>query len=61
MSVFTGKLKEFFSGYEVLKSYNRIENAVSQFQTDDHRYLRGGISGACRQDHNGNLVSARPA
>lgn len=39
MSVFTGKLKEFFSGYEVLKSYNRIENAVSQFQTENEKEI----------------------
>lgn len=31
MSVFTGKLKDLFSGYEVLKSYHRIENTILRF------------------------------
>lgn len=39
MSVFTGKLKELFSGYEVLKSYQCIRNAVSQFQEENEREI----------------------
>ena len=39
MSVFTGKLKELFSGYEVLKSYNRIENAILRFQDENEKEI----------------------
>lgn len=39
MSVFTGKLKELFSGYEVLKSYHRIENAVSRFNDENEKEI----------------------
>lgn len=39
MSVFTGKLKELFSGYEVLKSYQCIGNAVSQFREENEREI----------------------
>lgn len=40
MSVFTEKLKEFFSGYEVLKSYNRIENTILRFQDENEKEIR---------------------
>ncbi|WP_280178660.1 ABC transporter transmembrane domain-containing protein [Sporofaciens musculi] len=39
MSVFTGKLKELFSGYEVLKSYNRIENTILRFQGENEKEI----------------------
>ena len=39
MSVFTGKLKELFSGYEVLKSYNRIENTILRFQDENEKEI----------------------
>lgn len=39
MSVFTGKLKELFSGYEVLKSYNRIENTIMRFQDENEKEI----------------------
>ncbi len=39
MSVFTGKLKEIFSGYEVLKSYNRIENTLLRFQNENEKEI----------------------
>lgn len=39
MSVFTGKLKEFFSGYEVLKSYNRIEHTILRFQDENEKEI----------------------
>lgn len=37
MSLFTGKLKDLFSGYAVLKSYSRIEDAVARFADDNER------------------------
>lgn len=37
MSLFTGKLKDFFSGYEVLKSYNRIDNTIARFAGDNEQ------------------------
>lgn len=40
MSAFTGKLKEFFSGYEVLKSYHRIENTILRFQDEKEKEIR---------------------
>lgn len=39
MSIFTGKLKELFSGYEVLKSYNRIENTIMRFQDENEKEI----------------------
>lgn len=39
MSHFTGKLKDFFSGYEVLKSYNRIENTIVRFADDNEQEI----------------------
>lgn len=39
MSVFTGKLKELFSGYEVLKSYHRIENTILRFQDENEKEI----------------------
>lgn len=39
MSVFTGKLKELFLGYEVLRSYQCIGNAVSRFQDENEREI----------------------
>ena len=44
MSVFTGKLKELFSGYEVLKSYNRIENAILRFQDENEKEIHTSLS-----------------
>lgn len=40
MSAFTGKLKELFSGYEVLKSYHRIENTILRFQDENKKEIR---------------------
>ena len=39
MSVFTGKLKDLFSGYEVLKSYHRIENTILRFQDENEKEI----------------------
>ena len=39
MCVFTGRLKEIFSGYEVLKSYNRIENTILRFQEENEKEI----------------------
>ena len=39
MSAFTGKIKEFFSGYEVLKSYNRIESTILQFGEENEKEI----------------------
>ncbi len=35
MSVFTEKIKDIFSGYDVLKSYNRIEAANNRFSSEN--------------------------
>lgn len=46
MSVFTGKLKEMFSGYEVLKSYNRIENTILRFQDENEKEINTRLRAA---------------
>lgn len=40
MAIFTEKLKDTFSGYEILKSYNRIEDANNQFQNENETEIK---------------------
>ena len=40
MAVFTESLKDILSGYEVLKSYNRIEDANERFQMENETETR---------------------
>lgn len=40
MAVFTEKLKDMFSGYEILRSYNRIEDANSRFGKENKTEIK---------------------
>ncbi|MCI9340409.1 MAG: ABC transporter ATP-binding protein [Dorea sp.] len=46
MAVFTEKLKDILSGYEVLKSYNRIEAANLRFQAENEKETQVRFSAA---------------
>lgn len=39
MAQFTEKIKDMFSGYETLRSFNRIENANEQFQNENEKEI----------------------
>ena len=40
MAEFTGQAKDLLSGYEVLKSYNRMENAIDRFREKNDMEIR---------------------